>query len=193
MEDYPDEEIKKMVEETDRDEFEDRSKRLKFLISVEGKWLMTAPALATAYYDEAKLCWYSGALVATIIMARLSLEELIRSHYRNVGLSKKLKSGKNVDVVGFSELIDETLSDRYISEEEATKLREIRNYSEPYIHTKSIRFKEARRDKSSNFLTQSDKIYAPDPLQMDVEDEAGSALQIMISLFQGICNRTGGL
>lgn len=191
---YTDDQIKSMVEESDGNEFEDRFTRLKFLISIEGEWFMTAPALATAYYEEARLCWYNGAFVATIIMAQLALEELIRSHYRQAGFDMKLHSGKSVDAASFAELIDQALSDEYITEEEGKNMHEIRKYRNPYVHIKDAKIKGKKQDlESANFITQGLKIYSPELFEISVEDEAKAVLQIMIKLFQNICGRTGGL
>jgi hypothetical protein len=196
---YTDDEIKSMVEKNDNDEFEYKFQRLKFLISIEGGWLMTAPPLAAAYYDETKRCWYNGEFVATVIMARLALEELIRSHYRVFRDRLKFKSGKKVDNVGFTELINQALSDRYISKEEAKKLRHIKKYSDPYIHVKSGEFESTQLEdlqkgevKSPTFFTQELKMYHSDRLAVSAEDDAGASLQIMINLFQNICRRTMG-
>ncbi len=193
MKKYTDEQITNMVEEGDSNAFEGHCHRLKYLVSIEGEWVIKAPALALEYY-EAKLCWYNGAHVATIIMAQLAFEELIRSHYRQAAINMKLKSGKLVDVAGFSELIDEALSDEYITEDEGKKLHEIRKVSNPYVHVKDIKMKGNKQDLDSpSFFTQDLKIHAPELIGIGIIDEARGVLLIMINLFQSIGNRTMGL
>ena len=68
MKPYSDSRLRKMINASNKVEFEGRFERLKFLTSVQDEGFMLTPALALAYYEEAKLCWYHGAFVATIII-----------------------------------------------------------------------------------------------------------------------------
>lgn len=187
----------RLVSEGDERSYKDRFERLKFLLSIEDKEPFPVPALVSEYYEEARLCWYVGAFVATIIMVQLSFEELLRSHYRVAkGVGGKLNYSKKVDQVSFSELIDEAQNDNWISREEAKLLNNLRkNIRNPYVHAKDIKINNDGKSDlmGPNFLIQYLKIKAPEVIGCDVENEAREAIQLLVALLPRISRRCGGL
>ncbi len=109
---YHEDEIRKLIRDGDERSFNGRSERLGFLLSIETQDGFHPPALAIEYYEEARLCWYVGAFVATIVMVQLSFEELLKSHYRMAkGIGGKLDYGKKVGRATFCDLISEAKKD----------------------------------------------------------------------------------
>jgi len=190
-------EIKRLIHEGDERSYDGRLKRLRFLLSIEGQEPFPTPALASEYYEEARLCWYVGAFVATILMVQLSFEELFRSHYRVAkGVGRKLDCDKKVDDASFYDLIEEAKNDKWISEEDAKLLHKLRkNVRNPYVHVKDIKVKDDDNPnlKGPNFITQHFKIEAPEVIGSDVENEAREAVQLLVTLFPEISRRYGGL
>jgi len=109
-------EIRRLIHEQEDRSFPGRLERLRFLLSIQKQPPFPSPRLAYEYYEEARLCWYVGAFVASIVMVQLAFEELLRSHYRVAkGVGGKLDCGKKVDDAGFANLINEARNDMYIS------------------------------------------------------------------------------
>ncbi len=194
---YEESEIRQLIHEGDERSYSGRLERLRFLLSIEDQNPFPAPALAVEYYEEARLCWYVGAFVATIVMAQLSFEELLRSHFRVAkGVDGKLNCGKKVDHASFSDLIDEAKNDKWISEEEAKLLHDLRkNVRNPYVHVKDIKVNDDGEPnlKGPNFLIQYLKIKAPELVGSDVGSEAKEAIQLLVTLLPEISRRYGGL
>lgn len=189
--------IEQLIHEGDERSHNGRLERLKFLLSIQSQNEYPAPALAHEYYEEARLCWYVGAFVATIVMVQLSFEELLRSHYRVAkGVGGKLSSGKQVNNAGFYELINEAENDRYISMQEAESLHDLRkNIRNPFVHVKDIEVNTNGKQsfKKPDFFTQTLKIVAPEILGSDVIDEAKGAIRLLGTVFPEISSRYGGL
>jgi hypothetical protein len=194
---WEDSEIRNLLLESDERSYNGRFERLRFLLSIEDQEPFPVPALVYEYYEEARLCWYMGAFVATIVMVQLSFEELLRSHYRMAkGIGGKLNCGKKVDQANFSDLIDEAYNDNSISEEEAKLLHNLRkNIRNPYVHVKDIKVNSGGKPdrKRPNFFTQYLKIKAPEVIGCDVENEAKEVIQLLVTLLPKISSRFGGL
>ena len=189
-------EIRNLLLESDKRSYNGRFKRLRFLLSIEDQEPFPVSALAYEYYEEARLCWYVGAFVATIVMVQLSFEELLRSHYRMAkGIGGKLSCGKKVDQANFSDLINEAHNDSLISEEEAKLLHNLRkNIRNPYVHVKDIKVNRDRKpNRKTDFFAQYLKIKAPEIIGCDVEDEAKDSVQVLVTLLPKISRRFGGL
>lgn len=189
--------IEMLMSEGEKRAYNGRLKRLKFLIGIESHKAFPAPALAVEYLEEARLCWYSGSFVATILMTQLSFEELLKSRYRVVkGVGGKLRSGRKVDNAGFSELINESKIDGWISSEEAESLHNLReNLRNPYVHVKDIRIGKTQKADLTrpSFITQHLKMTAPELIGIDVESEAKEAIRLLGTLFPEISGRYAGL
>jgi hypothetical protein len=144
------------------------------------------PSLAHEYFEEARLCWYVGAFVATILLVQLAFEELLRSHYRVArGVGGKLDSRKSVNSVGFAELIQQGKGDGLLSPSEADGLSSLRRCRNPYIHTKDVGGKR----KQPTFLDQTLKISGRELGGLGVEDEAREAMKLLTKLFPTLCMR----
>lgn len=193
---YTENEIKELICEGDNHSYKGRFERLRFLLSIQKQSPFPAPALAFEYYEEARLCWYVGAFVATIVMVQLSFEELLKSHYRVAkGVGGILTSGKKVDEAGFFDLIDQAKNDGYISYDEARSFHRIRkNLRNPFVHVKDIQINEDGKVnlETPNFFTQHLKISAPELLGTDVENEAKEAIKLLVTLFPEISDHWGG-
>jgi len=193
---YADEELIKLIRQSNERAFRGRKERLRLLLSKEDKRRFPAEALAKEYYEEARLCWYIGAFVATILMSHLTLEETLRSHYRRAkGVGGRLSKHKKVDEATFNELIDQALGGGFISSNQARALHKLRRLRNPYQHTQDMRktgrsLQELRRDR--DFFVQTKKISAPALLGVSAENEARQAISIGASLFPAISRQVWG-
>lgn len=197
MQNYSDGEIERLMDEANERAHAGCLKRLRVLLSTQSQDTFPAPGLALEYHEEARLCWYVGAFVSTIIMTQLAFEELLMSHYRVAnGVGASLDCGKKVDKAGFFDLINKAQRDGWISQGEAESLNTLRkSLRNPYVHVKDIKGDERKEKEpvSPNFLTQYLKIVASELIDNDVEDEAKEAILLLVSLFPKISSRTGGL
>jgi len=190
-------EIKKLILANDEQAYAGKLKRLKFLLTQENYNVFPTSALAIEYYEEARLCWYVGAYVASICMVQLAFEELLRSYYRSArGIEGKLKfsNNKKVNDAAFYELIKEAREDRLISEQEEQELHHLRkNIRNPYVHVKDVKIENGRQNlQKPDFFTQYLKIKAPEVIGTDVEDEARLAIKVLVTMFPKISIRMWG-
>lgn len=191
--------IEQLMHDGDTRSYNGRLERLKFLLSIgdQNEHSFPAPALAYEYYEEARLCWYVGAFVATMVMVQISFEELLRSHYRVAkGVGEKLSNEKKVDDAGFNDLINEAKEEGYISIQEAESLHNLRkNIRNSFVHVKDVKLSASENTdlKTPNFFTQTLKIQAPDVLGNNVIDEAKEAIKLLAIAFPDISKRHGGL
>ena len=165
-----------------------RTKRLKLLVSARDYAPFTADALAYEYYEEARLCWYMGAFVATIVMTELAFEELLRAGYRvGKGVRGKLDSGKNVDDCAFADLLEQARLDQIISNREWARLDSVRILRNPYVHTKDWGHK-----RKPSFFVQLLKYRSPALIGVSTEAEARRSVLTLASLFPTIGRRLFG-
>lgn len=100
---------------------------------------MFSPVLGTEYFEEARLCWYSGAFVACILMVQVAFEELLRDHYRvALGVGGILKKGVGVDAATFSAFIERAEADGRVTKREARRLHRLRKRRNPFVHSKDV-------------------------------------------------------
>lgn len=191
-------EIRQLIYESDKHAYSGRLKRLKFLLLIEEEQKpFPVSALANEYYEEARLCWYVGAFVSTIIMTQLSFEELFRAHYRAArGIRGKLDCGKKVDDASFFDLIQQARMDNWISDNEENLLNELRkNLRNPYVHVKdfSPTDKGKQTQQKPDFFIQFLKIKGSKLIKVSAENEAGKSVQLLVTLFPAISGRCGGI
>ena len=194
---YTETQIKELMRQATRRSYAGRLARLSFLLPLCVQDGFPVPVLAYEYYEEARLCWYMGAFVATIIMAQLSFEELIRSHYRgSQGVGGVLKCGKSVDKAGFYDLVKEAENDKWLEKQDAQLLHNLRkNMRNAFVHAKDIEVGQNGKPviDRPNFFTQGLKVHAPTVLGTSVEDEAREAVRLLAVLFPKISSRFWGL
>ncbi len=144
-----DDEIKRMIKNSDNKEFEARFQRLKYLISIHKDIYLPYPSLCKEYYEEARLCWYDGVFVASILMTQLAFEELFRSYFRmSYGVNGELrfyKEKNKVDNASFYVLIEEACLCGWINNNERNELHKLRRIRNPYVHTKDITSKTLKK------------------------------------------------
>ena len=187
---YKDEELERMIKDGNDRAHAGRLERLRLLLSIESQESYPVNSLAWEYYQEARLCWYVGAFIATIVVSCIAIEELIRAKYRLIkGVGGRLDSGKKVDDVGLADLTQQATKDDLLTSKEARiihKLRkEIRN---PWVHphdfdTQFVDSQKAMR--KPNWLTQDIKL----KYSVLVENEARRAIEVASNVFPRISRR----
>ena len=187
---YPsDDELDQLIDEANENTRSGRLERLRFLFSEEYPNRLPVEALAYEYYQEARLCWYMGAFVATIVMSQLAFEELLRSHYRVAeGVGRNLDDHIKVDEAGFKDLIKQSEADGWLHPEETALLSRIRkDFRNPYVHPHD--FDVGNRLLKPNFLGQLMKIVAGELVGSGAEDEARQSIRTLVTLFPTIARR----
>lgn len=161
-----------------------RIARLEWLQLGASRQYYPVPALAREYFLEARLCWYVGAFISTILMVQLAFEEFLRSQYRVArGVGGKLDSGTSVDSAGFAELIEQERNDDFLSKSEADDLTALRKSRNPYVHAKDV------GGKGTSFFELTIGISAPESVGVGVEDEARNAIKLLTTFFPALCLR----
>lgn len=184
MDSLSDKKLIEMIKEKDQKELNEKSKRLKLLISNTTDEYIPIPSLAFQYFEEARLCYYSGAFIATIFMVHLAFEELLRNHYRVIReMKEKLISKKgrqlSVDKVSFSELIDNAKKECYVSKDDAKKLHKLRKIRNSLQHTKDVPPYE--RSLLKSWYGQEIE------LRTNIEKDARWAIKLLLDRFLNIC------
>jgi len=191
---YPsDDELEQLIVEANENARSGRLERLRFLFSEKDPDSLLGEALAYQYYQEARLSWYMGAFVATIVMSQLAFEELLRSHYRIAkGVGGNLDEHIKVDEAGFADLIRQSEADGWLHPAEAALLSRIRkDFRNPYVHPHD--FDVANRLSKPNFLRQLMKIVAGQLVGSRAEDEARESIRTLVTLFPTIARRFWGM
>lgn len=178
-----DKELNAIVNNLNKRAQKGRIKRLKYLMKHENENKCPFSPLTFEYYMEARLCWYVGSFVASIIMTQLAFEELLRSYYRMAkSVAGKLENGKKVDDAGFYELINQSKNDKFIENKESYMLNRLRkNIRNPYVHTKDM--------KQPNNFTQYLKLQASESINIDVEKESKWAIKLLLTTLPEISYR----
>jgi len=187
--DYKDEELEELMHGAEKRAHDGRLERLRFLLSRQDPNPAPVDALAYQYFEEARLCWYIGAFVASIVMSQLALEEMLRAYYRSwKGVDGKLNECLKVDKASFSKLINQAKVDGWLSPKEATQLNKIRNdFRNPYVHPHDL--KTSNTFEKPNWLQQLIKITASPLAEKGTEDEARESISVLLELFPRISRR----
>jgi len=179
----------KMVKDREESKLEEKAERLRLLISNITDEYIPMSSLAFQYFEEARLCYYHGAFIATIFMVHLAFEELLRNHYRIIrGQKEKFMSKNkgliNVDEASFLDLIDEAKEDNYITKEEAKELHRPRKLRNRLQHTKDA--PPYKTDLKSSWFGQALRI------KTQIEKDAEWAIGLLLTTFVAICKRWNG-
>jgi len=191
--DYSDEELEQLMRSADERAHQGRLERLRFLLSRQDPNPAPVDALVQEYFEEAWLCWYVGAFVATIVMSQLALEEMLRAHYRRwKGVDRKLNERLKVDEASFSDLISQAEADGWLSRDEASELNRMRrDLRNPYVHPHDLSTSNVFAEP--NWLRQLIKITASQLVERGAEDEARQSISALVELLPGISRRFWGM
>lgn len=191
--DYEDEELEQLIRGADERAHEGQVERLRFLLFRQDPNPAPIDALAYEYFEEARLCWYVGAFVATIVMSQLALEEMLRAHYRRwKGVDGKLNERLKVDEASFSDLISQAEADGWLSRDEAAQLNRIRrDLRNPYVHPHDLNTSNVFA--KPNWLRQLIKITASQLGENGAEDEARQSIGALVELLPSISRRFWGM
>jgi len=183
------ESARKLIRESDEIENRERVWRLMRMLSAQrSDWLVCGGMIQELYFQEARLCWVSGAYVSTIIMTQLAFEEMLRSMFRRLRAPKGvLRRGLRVDRASFFDLIRRAKAEGWISETEAETLNRIREqFRNPYVHIKGER-QIGRRQ--SGLTPLEAKFLAPSVQGGSVIAEAQEAIQTLVTFFPVMSTR----
>jgi hypothetical protein len=187
------EELDRLIHDANERAHKGRLERLRLLFSVEDQESFPAPSLAWEFYQEARLCWYVGAFVATNVMSGIALEELLRTNYRVTrGVGGCLDNGKKIDEAGFAELIKQATVDKLLTSEESITFHRLRkDLRNPWVHPRDFDYENDFL--KPNWLRQDIKIKAPNLLQDGIEEEAKEAIKLLVITFPRISRRFLGM
>ena len=166
--------LEKFLSKYDKDSFDDRLARLKYLNQIMPKEFGIAADPETVFvFSEAKMSYINGEFIATILLAQAFIERKLQMHYESFGLEKIAKRGLKAIV---SHARKNNILHIYLLE----KIDILRKKRNPFTHFKSFEnefnlsqrmFKELK--KTTEFCK---------PYQM-LENDAKEAISLMYTIF----------
>jgi len=157
--------LERQLEKSDRQSFNSRLERLKWLDSIFPKgYSFMMPSEAFHVFEEARLAFINGEFVATLLLANAFLEQWLGNVLASEGHAKEAQQGLAVILRCMEEM---GLLHEFISNT-ADRLRKIRN---PFVHLKS--FDHEHR------LTQRVLREQIDPCSL-LEEDARNAISLML-------------
>jgi len=161
----------------DRDSFNDRLERLKYLQKIFPKGLAFSSRLETAYvFDEAKMAFINGEFISTIMLAQAFIEHRLQSLLIAKGLVKESKKGIKfiIDYCRTNNLIGGFLLDKI------DYIRKIRN---PFSHLKDYDYSYNIDQRLMTQLrnTKSEENRIKDPAKI-LEADANEAILLMYTI-----------
>jgi hypothetical protein len=162
-----------------------KKKRLEILAEAPPEQEIPAPQLARRYYEESRLCFYSGAYVAAIIMAQLAFEELLRTYYRALQGDGCLPDGTKVADCGFADLIIRARRDKLANSRDIRHLEKLRTMRNPYVHSR-------QEGRKSDHTRQTLKITFPEYVGVSTEEEARKAVTTLMEVFPRLSHKIWG-
>lgn len=125
-----------------------RAERLRFLVESFGEPRdMFLGQMSAYYFEEAKLCYINEAFASCVLIVQAAMEDLLRHFFRLA------EEDRFADKAGFKELIDKSVSERFITKIEAENMHQVRTLRNPYVHTKGLMHRTGflQRAKESGF------------------------------------------
>ncbi len=127
--------LEKSLAKYDRDSFEDRLKRLRFLNKIFPKGYGFISDPETIYiFDEAKMAFINGEFIATLILSQAYIERNLQKYFSTLGLKKDAKRGLKY-------MIDYARKHKLINEYILNKIDILRNKRNPFSHLKPYEYK----------------------------------------------------
>lgn len=127
--------LEKSLVKYDRDSFEDRLKRLKFLNKIfpKGYGFLSDPE--TAYiFDETKMAFINGEFIATLMLSQAYIERKVQIYFSSIGFEKEAKRGLKF-------IIDFARKHKLINNYLLEKIDLLRNKRNPFSHLKHYKYK----------------------------------------------------
>lgn len=108
---YSDEELMAWIKDEEIQSRASRLRRLRFLTEEFDEGYRLSPGIALVYEEEAKLSFYHGAFISTIVLVQMAIEETIRATLHDAGLdwAREDKS------IGFFKLTEEAFDRKLIT------------------------------------------------------------------------------
>jgi hypothetical protein len=164
--------MREFLLEQDRLSLPYRLERLDFLVRHFGpeRHLLLID-MSAHYFEEARLCYLNGIFVACVLMVQCALEELLRGFFRLKG------DDALAATAGFNTLIEHSLCEGFICQDEAQEMDDIRTARNPYVHPKGIAHPTSlfRRIETANFEKDESEL---------MREDAQKALLCLFSLLQ---------
>lgn len=165
----------KWLKEKDEQTFENRLRRLMFLLNEWEKGVdFFVSATASVYFEEARHTFLNGDFTSCIVMSAMALEEFLRSIYREAGKNDVARS----KIIGFGRLIEQARKDNLINENEYSDLKRLNNLRVRYVHPKDWDVAADLWPQYDDKLT-GDEEGAQKVLRLFVEEDAQKALRYL--------------
>lgn len=131
---YSDEGLTAWIENDEALSRESRLERLRFLTDEFDEGYRLSPGIAVAYEEEAKLCFYHGAFISTIVLVQMAVEETIRATLYDAGMDWAREDRS----IGFFRLIEEAYQRKLIRRDMRDSYHRLRSdIRNKYMHPKS--------------------------------------------------------
>jgi len=127
--------LEKSLAKYDRNSFEDRLKRFKFLYKIFPKGYGFFSDMETMYiFDETKMAFINGELIAVLMLSLAYIERVIQLRFSSLGLEKESKRGLKF-MVNFAR------KNKLIGTFLLNKIDLLRNKRNPFSHLKDFNHK----------------------------------------------------
>jgi hypothetical protein len=156
----------RMLAKIDKESFQRRAERLKFVESIVGDTGMIGSLETVFIFREAGWAYINGEFISTIMLAQALIERLFHDFMVEKGLEKEAKRGAQaiIKYCRDNQLVNEFLLDKF------DRLRQIRN---PFVHSKSFDYP---------FSLGKRMAFEQIPVNELVEKDAKEAISLMYTL-----------
>ena len=167
--------LESSLEKYDKDTFEERLERLKFLNNIFPKDFGILADPETVYvFGEAKMAFINGEFISTILLSQAFIERKLQMHYQAIGL-------ENIAKRGLKAIVNHAKKNRILHEYLIERIDVLRKRRNPFSHVKPIDHEFNLTQRMMNDLKLDKKFRQP--LEI-VTDDAKEAISLMYTIFK---------
>lgn len=166
--------LESSLEKHDKETFEERLERLKFLNKIISKDFGILADPETVYvFGEAKMAFINGEFISTILLSQAFIERKLQLHYQSLGL-------ENIAKRGLKAIVTHAKKNHILHEYLIERIDVLRKRRNPFSHVKPT---EHEFNLTQRMMTElkSDKKYRQ-PYEI-MTDDAKEAISLMYTIF----------
>ncbi|WJJ96582.1 hypothetical protein [Algibacter luteus] len=166
--------LESSLEKYDKDTFEERLERLKFLNKIFPKEFGILADPETVYvFGEAKMAFVNGEFISTILLSQAFIERKLQLHYQSLGLDIIAKRGLKA-------IVTHAKKNNILHEYLIERIDVLRKRRNPFSHVKPTDHEFNLTQRMMTDL-KSDKRYRQ-PFEI-MTDDAKEAISLMYTIF----------
>ncbi|WP_298537882.1 hypothetical protein [uncultured Algibacter sp.] len=166
--------LESSLEKYDRESFEERLERLKYLNKIFPKDFGILADPETVYvFGEAKMAFINGEFISTILLSQAFIERKLQLHYQSLGL-------ENIAKRGLKAIVNHAKKNNILHEYLIERIDVLRKRRNPFSHVKPTEHEFNLTQRMMSDL-KSDKKYRQ-PFEI-MTDDAKEAISLMYTIF----------